>query len=448
MLPGRSIRRGVQNGVAIALLAGWILPTAAMAADGSQAEIEVLDTLALENNQRIHAFDTRAEAALLEAEFEERRWPEPVVEYMVDVSAPWAGHFTTGHMIRVMQRIPRGGARQRRGAPGRAAADVAQAKKDEELLDLLRDLRLDVVELARVDARLRLLDDEIGLIEDATAIVAEVAGLGRVDHAELLQLELAREAAVDRQSTMRSKEATKRAVMASRIGVERGELEEVEITAELLKDWSAEIPTREELIELARQYDPTLDRLDAEIAVAQARVELVNERNRPWPSVMAGYSNRPPMWDVDGPRSQMFQLGVSIPLPIFGSQYDPEAARWEAVQTAAEQERAQRVAEISGEVDELLDEWDSDLERLARHERELLPMADDLARQILIGVELGERSAAEFVLAVQQEVQVEGRIIELRADLLVKLVHLQRLTAGTIGTDQPWAYPADLGGLR
>ena len=438
--------RGVHRTLWIAS-AALVFPAVAQATSPvAQTEVETMDALAFENNQSIHAFDDRARQAREQARFEESRWPQPMVEYMLDFSAPWTSHFTTGHMVRVMQRIPRGDARKAQAAPARAGEQVARSRQNEAKTELLRDLRLDVVTLARLEARIELLEEERDLIDDAIGVLEAVAPLGRGEHGDFFQLELARETVLDNMATLRTRRSARRAAMAARMGVETDFIEELTFPAGVLDDWLIELPSDDELVEMARESEPGLASLEAEATVADARIDLVDQRLRPAPSIMAGYSNMPPMWEMDGPRNQMFQLGISIELPIFGSQYDAEASQWQAARQAVERDRLQERDEVRGRVEELLAGWHSDRERLGRHERELAPLAADLARQVLIGMELGERSASEYLLAVRQEVELEGRMIDLRADLLERLMELQRLTGGRIGVGQAWAYPATNGG--
>ena len=417
-------------------------------ADSPQERLAVLDSLALEHNQSLQAFDSRAEQAIRQAEFTERRWPQPVVEYMADFSAPWMPHFTVGHTVRLMQTIPRGGARSAEAAPARAQAEVEQTARDVAVLDIFRDLRLHVIEMTRLDARIELLEEEVELLDDAIAVVEEVVPLGRADHSDLLQLELGREAVLDELAQLRSHRREHHAEMAAHIGVSREELHGQHFSSGLLERWLIELPAEEELVEMARQFEPGLAALDAESSVAAARIDAVDQSLRPWPQLMVGYSNRPPMWEMEGPRNQVFQVGFSIELPIFRGQYDIEASQWQAASQAISQQRAQKSEEIRGAVEALVTGWQTDWARLRRHERELVPLAGDLAQRVLIGMELGERSAAEYLLALRQELDLEGRMIELRAALLERLMELQRLTGGQVGADQPWAYPVFEGGQQ
>ncbi len=441
-------RRGIYHTCLVALAAMTFPATAEGATSDASAEVGEIDALALENNESIHAFDARIRQAQSEAESYERQWPEPTLEYMLDISAPWTSHFSTGHSIQLMQAIPRGGAREAQGAPARAASRVELSRQDAATLELLRDLRLDMVALARLAARIELLDEERQLIEDAIGVVEQIAPLGEADHGDFFQLELARETVVDELARLRSERESRQAAMAARMGVDTARVEQMAFPADVLDEWLVELPPTERLVELARENEPLLATLDAEASVAAARVDLVDERRRPMPRLMAGYSNMPPMWEMDGPRNQMLQFGIAFELPLFGSQYDAEASQWQAAQKAIEQDRTQQTTEIRGRVEELLSGWNTDRERLRRHERELAPLAADLAERVLIGMELGERSASEYLLAVQQEVELEGRMIELRAALLERLMEIQRLTGGEIGADQAWAYPMAQGETR
>ena len=403
--------------------------------------MEELDVLALQENQNLQAFDARALELRQQAQFEAQRRPEPMLEVMLDVSAPWTPHFTTGQMIRLMQPIPRGGARQAQAAPTRAAVGVVTSRKRDQSLSILRDTRLDIIELARIDARIGLLQEERELIEDALGIADARTPLGGGEYDDFFQLELARETVLDRVAELKSVRASRQARLSARLGGDSPVSSADTIAAEVLTSWSVELPDREELVDLVRESAPGLATLSAQQRELGQRIELVDQRQRPWPTLIVGYTNRPAMWEMDGPRDQMIQVGVSMALPIFGGQYDAEASRWQAAAQAVEAELVQESRDAVGELLGLIAQWDSDRRRLKRHHQELVPLADDLAGRVLIGMELGERSAAEYLLAVRQEIELQGRIIELQAAQLRRLMEIQHLTGGAVGQGEPWAYP-------
>lgn len=427
------------------VLASLVLPAGAWAVPpAGDSEVAMMDALALEENLSLRAYDSRARQSSQQARFEEERWPQPMLEYMLDVSAPWAPHFQTGHTVRLRQSIPRRGARQAQAAPARAEEEAVRLMQVEASVDVLRDIRLFLVEMSRIDARIALLREEIELIDDALGVVEAIIPVGRADHSDLLQLELARETALDEIADLRARRVGQKEGLGASLGVSQQRIDEIGLPEDILQDWFIELPTSRQLALWAHESGPGMARIEAEAAVADARIEVLDQRVRPWPTIVAGYSNMPPMWEMEGRRDQMFQIGFSIELPIFRNQYGIEASTWQAAHQALEEERDYHETQVAARVESILAEWESDRSRLQRHEQELLPLAGDLARQILIGMELGERNASDFLLALRQEIDLERRIINLRAGLLREMMELQRLTGGRLGEETAWAYPADI----
>ncbi|TXD32372.1 hypothetical protein FRC96_17855, partial [Lujinxingia vulgaris] len=98
----------------------------APAAMPSGESIAALDERALESHPSVRAPASRAEEAALAAEVERGRWPEPRVEYMAEISTPWAAHTTTDHMVTLMQTIPWPATRRAGAAPARAMEQAAR----------------------------------------------------------------------------------------------------------------------------------------------------------------------------------------------------------------------------------------------------------------------------------------------------------------------------------
>lgn len=437
---------GVAVGVAVAMV-GWSSPAVAEPSESAQ-QLRTIDRLALEHNGSLEAYDARIRRSEYEAERETTGWPEPRLEYMGQLGAPWTPHGAMGHRIQVMQQIPLWGARDARAEPVRAERRVEQHRRTAAGADIFAELRADAVEIARIEARIELAEDEVGLLEDALGVVEATAPFEGGQHGDFFQLELAREQAADRIENLRADRQARLEAMAARIGMEIGHIEETRFASEILDDWRKDLPDRAELMEMVAREEPQLKAMESEAETAAAQIDLVDERTRPWPSVMVGYSNMPPMWEMDGPRAQMLHFGVGVALPIFGARYDLEASQWQQARRAVELDRRQRLRELRGDVEAVVVEWEHDRRRLQRHQREMLPLATDLAEQLIIGMELGERSASEFLLALRQEIEVEGRVIDLKAAQLQRQMRIQRLTGGAFGADEPWAYPEEFGGSR
>lgn len=407
-----------------------------------------MDALLLNENQALKAFESRSRRLQLQAEQAESAWPEPSFEYMLDLSAPWSPHFESTHSFRVMQMIPRSGSREAQGAPARAEAASEYVEQRAAAQDLLRDGRLDLLALARLEAREALYEEERRIIDDALEVLAGLIPVGRGEHGDLLQLELARESLLDEVETLRNEREEVLRGMAARAGTELSEvrdvLEGIRLSA-LLKESIGALPPEEELLQWAREEEPGLGRFEASQEVVDARIRLVDERVRPMPELMAGYMNGPPMWEMDGPRMQMFQLGVKIPLPVFRRQYDLEGASWQEAAASIQEEQGQYLRELEGRIEALRIRWESAQRRLQRYERELVPMAEDYARQILVGLELGERTSTEFLLAMRQEIALSRQMIELQYRRGTAEIELQRWTGGRLGAESSWAYPMSVG---
>ena len=355
--------------------------------------------------------------------------PEPMVEYMLEVGAPWGEHRTVGHAVELMQPLRWPGARAAEAAPLEAAAEAAEHQERMVAMDAMKQLRLVLVELETVDALLDQVADEVGLIDDSLGVLEATAGVTGEDHGQFYQLELAREQALDRRDELE----TRRDEALARLG---GLLEgEVQWEAMGWEAWEMEPPAWEELAGWVEAYAPEVEVDRAREQQAQQELALVDQRRRPQPSIMVGYSNKAPMWEMDGPRDQMVHLGVGFNLPVWGSSYDREASARVAGTESAALATSQRVRDQIAEAREVYDAWRRLEQRKVRYQREMAPLARDLAAQVLVGMELGERSASDFLTALNQEVEVEQGLIELRGEAVKKQIEIQRLSGGRLGQD-------------
>ena len=85
----------------------------------------------------------------------------------------------------------------------------------------------------------------------------------------------------------------------------------------------------------------------------------------------------------------------------------------------AEQVRAQREEMLRarvGEVRAMIAEWQNGLERLARYERELIPLARDRASAALAGYQGGKANIADLLLARRNETEVRMQAVQLEME--------------------------------
>jgi outer membrane protein TolC len=113
----------------------------------------------------------------------------------------------------------------------------------------------------------------------------------------------------------------------------------------------------------------------------------------------------------------MISLGVSVPLPWDrANRQDREIGAKLAV---AEQARAQReemlrahVAEVRG----MIAEWQNGRERLARYEKDLLPLAAERSKAALAGYQGGKAGITDLLLARRSETDIRMQAVQLEMD--------------------------------
>ncbi|TXD31925.1 TolC family protein, partial [Lujinxingia vulgaris] len=304
----------------------------------------------------------------------------------------------------------------------------------------------ELVAIARAREMLLHVDEEVGLVADVRRIIEATLAVGRAEHADLYRLQLAEARLEDmrRDEEARLRAATGR--LANLLGVGIDALELPETTAIL--DWTVALPPRDELARTIEASSPVLLRFEAERAEARAQEELVDRQLRPPPQIMVGYGNMAPMYSHEDPRHDVFQVGFSIALPIWGGRYGTEARRWQAGAAAAEEARAAALRDLLAEMESARSRATQANERVEAYREELMPMASLVSAEVLTGVEVGQRSVTDYLGAVREEWDLHGRYLELKAERANQLIELQYLSAGQLAAESPWAYPATLRGQR
>jgi len=147
----------------------------------------------------------------------------------------------------------------------------------------------------------------------------------------------------------------------------------------------------------------------AEVAAAEARIAQAS-RTPDWTMELA-YQQRGPDF------SNMVSVGVSVPLPWDrANRQDREVASKLAM---AEQMRAQRDEMLRahiGEVRAMIVEWQSDRERLARYERDLVPLARERALAALAGYQGSKTSIGDLLGARRNESDVRMQAVQLEME--------------------------------
>ena len=176
-------------------------------------------------------------------------------------------------------------------------------------------------------------------------------------------------------------------------------------------DWS-ELGVDPDSIVARAAHHRELLAYDAAEQAASIDVALARAEKRPDWSVEFDYSQRGPRY------SNMISLEFKIGLPLFaGSRQDPTIASKQATlaQIEAEREDARRmhVADLRKTVAA----WRSARERVARYERELLPLADDRADAALSAYRGGRGDLQAVLTAFDQALEQRVADADLRNSL-------------------------------
>ena len=158
-------------------------------------------------------------------------------------------------------------------------------------------------------------------------------------------------------------------------------------------------------------HHPQIAMMVKQEEIARAEADIASANRHPDWSVELMYSQRGPAY------SNMISLNVSIPLPWDRkNRQDRELASKLAT---AEQLREQREDAVRGHVAEvhaMLQEWQSDRERLVRYDASLLPLAAERTRAALAAYRGGTGMLSAVLEARRNEIDVRMERIRLEMD--------------------------------
>jgi outer membrane protein TolC len=390
--------------------------------------LEEAQRRALARSQQLAAQDSAITAAR-EMAVSAGQLPDPVLKLGVDnlpVNGEDAWSFTRDFMtmrrIGVMQELTRAEKRELRAQRFGREAEKAVVEKAAAAAMIQRSTALAWLDRYYGEAMQRVIDEQMAQARREIAAAEAAYRGGRGSQADVIAAHGTLAALEDRASEFRRRTASATAILARWIGAgadaplgARPPIDAVKVD---LQNLEADLAHHPDIAVLARQQ---------EIAATEARIAQAS-RIPDW-SVEVAYQQRGPDY------SNMVSFGVSIPLPWDrGNRQDREAA---AKLAAAEQARAQREELLRahvGEVRMLLVEWQSGRERLARYERELIPLAAERSRAALAAYQGARSSLNELLTARRNETEVRMQAVQLEMETARLWAQLNFLTPHGGGT--------------
>ena len=310
--------------------------------------------------------------------------------------------FMTMRRVGVMQEFTRGEKRRLKAERFELAAEKGVAEQAATVAAIQRDTALAWIDAYFAEAAAALVAEERvrGLQELQGSEAAYRAG--RVSQADVFTTQGAVAMLDDRAAEVERRARTARTLLARWVGDDNRALgakpafDAIRGGTHLLHEQLASHP---DIVALSKQE---------EIASSEAR--LARAAKHPDWTVQLAYSLRGPAY------SNMVSLGVSIPLPwdTAHRQDREEAAKLLAAEEAGAQ-RDEMLREHYAAILAMTEEWESNRSRLARFEREIVPLAVERSEALVASYRGGKGNVNDVLAGRRNELEVRMQMLQLEA---------------------------------
>lgn len=336
--------------------------------------------------------------------------PDPVVSVGIE-NLPVEGSdrfsltrdFMTMRRIGVMQELTRKEKRELRAERFEIEASRGLAQREATRAAIQRDVALAWLDAWHAEAMAGLLAEQrVRGLQEAQSAEAEYRA-GRGSQSDVLMTRASLAMLDDRAAEMDRRVKTARTVLARWTGeanrklAARPDIGSVKLDAHALHEQLTRHP---QIAVLAREEE-----------MAAAEVRLARAGKKPDWSVELAYSLRGSAF------GDMVSLGVKVPLPWDqANRQDRELAAKLALAEQAGALREEALRQHVGEVQAMLHEWESNRSRLARFDREIVPLAAARAEATLASFRAGKSTATEVLAARRAELDSRVQAVQLEAD--------------------------------
>ncbi|MDD3528553.1 MAG: TolC family protein [Gallionellaceae bacterium] len=347
------------------------------------------------------------------------QWPDPKLRLglasLPTDSFSFVQEPMTQLTVGVSQTVPGGGRAGLASRRGELAADQARRQYQAGRKRVARDAGLAWLSAWLPEASAGLVR-RLGQEWDRQLEWAEVAyKTGKLALDEVAALRDRVQATLDRMDDLERQGRRGRAALARWLGGD---------AARPLADLAAaaELPPLAELATRLEQH-PELTTLSGAVAVARAEVEIARAAYRPDLTFDLGYGHR-----GDG-RPDFVSFGIGMDLPLFSAnRQDRRLAASEARVTQAEQMLVDRRLSLRAELEEALAEWQAARARIARYEKETLPLAGQRIDSTLAAYGSDRASYGRIAEARRAELEARLGLLGQRAALARAQLQIDYLT--------------------
>ena len=386
------------------------LALATLSAHAQTLSLEEAQRRAVDRSRQLAAQDSAVRSSR-EMAVAAGQLPDPVLKMGID-NLPVNGEdrfsvtrdFMTMRRIGVMQELTRNEKRDLRAQRFEREAEKSVAEKAAATASIQRGTALAWLERYYAEAMLKVVGEQIEQVKAEISAAEAVYRGGRGSQADVIGAHSTLAALEDKASEFRRRVLVGKNNLARWVGegadaplaalpaIDSVRLNEANLDQDLLH--------HPEIAVLAKQE---------EIAVAEAKIAQAS--STPDWSVEVAYQQRGPMF------SNMVSVGVSVPLPWDrGNRQDREIASKLAMADQARAQREEMLRAHVGEVRGMIAEWQNGRERLARYEKDLLPLAAERSKAALAGYQGGKAGITDLLLARRNETDMRMQAVQLEMD--------------------------------
>jgi len=366
--------------------------------------------LAVAHSRQVVAQDAAVTAAR-EMAISAGQLPDPVATFGVNnlpVNGPDAWSLTRDFMtmtnVGIVQELTRAEKRDARAQRYEREADKALAERDVSVAAIQREAALAWLDRYYAEATLLLISDQNRQARGEIEAAESSYRAGRGNLADVLAARSALLLLDDRASDVGRRLSAAKIALARWVGnaasaplAGRPAIDSIRLDPATLEQVLAHHP---ELAVLARKE---------EVAAAEVKTAQAN-RNADW-SVSLMYSQRGPAY------SNMISVNVSVPLQWDRlNRQDRDVAARVAMLEQARAEREDMVRAHVAQVRAMIAEWDSDRERHARYEREVLPLAIERTQASLAAYRGAKGGIADVLMARRNEIDMRLQALQLEME--------------------------------
>ena len=337
--------------------------------------------------------------------------PDPILKFGVE-NLPVEGEdrfsltrdFMTMRRVGVMQEFTRADKRQFRGERVEREGDKLVAERRLNLAEIQRDTALAWLERYYAEAMAMALAEQYTQAKFELQAAESAYRGGRGELTDVLAARTALLMFDDRASELQRRVSNAITMLARWIGdAATRPLSEKPSTEHLRLDISA--------LDNELRHHPQIEALAQEEAIAATDVRLAEaNRKSDWSGEIA-FSQRGPLYP------NMISAGVSIPLQLNRkNKQDRELASKLATLEQAKAMREEALRSHIAEVRALATEWQSGLTRLARYQRELIPLAGDATTAAVAAYRGGKAKLIQVFSARRNEIEVRTQALQLESD--------------------------------